>query len=756
MTILHIDIETFSEEDLNSAGVYRYAEHPSTSVNALGYRIDDGPVNLWIPFDDVPATVLGPLEERLRASGVRYYVTTGKQIPADLISWFDGSPLTPGYERRAHNAQFERVVLNGVAGQKLGFGKTNIAEWTCTAVKAAANGIPRALDDAAKALKTKRKDEGGRPSMLQLSKPRKPTKADPSTRWTFVNAPEKWVAMLAYNVDDVLAEYELDEALPDIPESEAKLYRLDQKINDRGWKVDLDAVHNILFVVERYKEQLAKEFWDLTKKYVLDEKSGEFIEQGLSPTQRERVSEWVRANGFPNLMDMTAEYLATVTNRADVPENVRRVLRIYSTYGAKSVSKLQAMLDAVCADGRLRGMFLFFGAATGRWSSLIVNLQNMMRPVIKDPMTAIEAFSSRDLDLIRFLYPDVDPMKVAGSCIRPCLVPDREHDLVFPDYSGIEDRVNAWFFDEEWVLKAYVESDAGGYHPYEKTVCRSFGLDLNSQTPKQWKDDPRRQWGKVQRLALGYEGGVSAFATMVDTYNINLEEMAVAVLPLLSEDALDHADWMAKNHPNSTVSGDVERACNGLKYAWRRDHPHIVQGWKDLKEAAERAVETPGVAYWLPNKKIAFRTEDYRGRRWLCMRLPSGRKIKYYDPKWTPPRESERWLNGVLTPVTIPGYMDYMGIDTYTRQWVRQQTYGGKLDENGDQGFSRDLLCNGMLNLDAAGYAIVGSEHDKAILEVPVASGSVEEIKTLMVAQPRYCAGLPLHTDGKRMKRYGK
>ena len=595
---LHIDIETYSEVDLKEAGVYRYAEHPSTELTCLGWAVDDGPVKQWDPSK-------GPL-------------------PEEFVKLFENAKV----EKRAHNAQFERVVLNGQAGSKLNLLATTIPEWTCTAVKAAASGIPRSLAEGAKALGTALKDDAGRIPMLQIAKPRKPTKADPSTRWTMQNAPEKWAAMLAYNMDDVKAERELDNALPDIDANEQRLYHLDQKINERGWKVDLEAVNNILFVVEEYKAALAKECEEITCDWI----SGE----GLKPTQREKLSDWVRANGYPDLVDMTAEYLKTLYSKSNIPENCKRLLTIYTTYNAKSVSKLQAMLRAVCSDGRLRGMFMFYGAATGRWSSLIVQLQNMMRPVIKDPDTAVSAFASRSLDLIRFLYPDVDPMKVAGSCIRACLVSEAGSDLVAPDFSGIEDRVNLWFFDEGSMLDVYRDYDAGsGRHPYSVTVCNAFGLDLQTFSD----EDPRRQWGKVMRLALGYEGGVSAFSTMVDTYGIKLEEMADAVLPLLPPEALDHARWMHEHHPNKDVSGDVETACNGLKYLYRQGQPKIVQGWKNLKEAAERAVEFPGVVHWLPNKKIAFSTMDYKGRRWLCMRLPSGRKIKYFDPKWTPPRE---------------------------------------------------------------------------------------------------------------------
>lgn len=737
MSVTHVDVETFSEEDLSSAGAYRYGEHESTELMCLGYAVDEGPVHLWIPFDDVPQVIVDAVQARHPTA----VLEPGRTIPAPLRTAWE-------YPKRAHNAAFERVITSRTAGKKLGLRPTDIKEWTCTAVKVAAMGLPRSLDDASKALGTHGKSEGGRIEMLQLSKPRKPTKADPSTRWTMQNAPDKWIAMLCYNIDDVLAERDLDNAVPDLEPREQELYWLDQKINEKGWAVDLEAVNNILFVVEQYKERLAAEFEELTRDWLTG--------MGLKPTQREKISDWVRAQGV-NLSDMQAETIKWAV-KTQIPENVKRLLTIYSTYNAKSVSKLSSMLDAVCSDGRLRGMFLFLGAGPGRWSSLIVQLQNMMRPVIKDPNTAIEAFASRDLDLIRFLYPDVDPMKVAGSCIRGCLVSKPGHDLVFPDYSGIEDRVNLWFFDEEKMLEVYRAYDEKrGRHPYSVTVCNAFGLDLATFSD----EDPRRQWGKVMRLALGYEGGVEAFATMVETYGIDLEEMAAIVTPLLPEDALDHAAWMWKNHPSKQPE-HIDRACNGLKYLYRQNHPGIKQGWKNLKEAAEKAVEFEGETFWLPNKKIAFRVETYKGRKWLAMRLPSGRKIRYFDPKWTPPRESERWINNELVPYTIEGYFDYLGIDTYTRQWMRLQTYGGKLDENADQGFSRDLLCNAMLSLDAAGYAIVGSEHDKAILEIPERAHpdgvdfKLLSIKHHMIKQPAYADGLPLATDGKRCKRYGK
>jgi DNA polymerase len=735
---LHLDYEVFSECDLPAAGVYRYAEHPSTEIISASFAFDDGPVHLWIPYDEVPAEITAGVKARFPD----VVLHTGAKVPAEIAAH-----ITAGGQVRAHNAQFERVVTNGVAGKKLGIPPISIEQTVCTAVKAAEMGLPRNLDGATQALGLPGKDDGGRIAMLQVTKPKRPTKADPATRYTMQNAPDKWISMFCYSIADTPAERGVDWALPDLDAREQRLYHLDQKINDRGWAVDLKAVHDILAVVEEYKAQLAAECVRLTTDWMTGE--------GLQPTQREKISDWVRANGFTGLPDMTAETIKHAVKRDDVPDNIKTVLKIYSTYNAKSVSKLQAMLNSVCADGRLHGMFMFYGAATGRWSSTIVQLQNILRPLIRDPNTAIAAFAERSLDAIRFLWPDVDPMKVAGSCVRGLLVGSEGHDLVFPDYSGIEDRVNLWFFDEQKMLEVYRAYDrGGGRHPYSVTVCDAFGLDLSKFSD----EDPRRQWGKVMRLALGYEGGVGAFTTMVETYGIDLEEMAKTVLPLLPDDALDHARWMHENHPASDISADVETACNGLKYLYRKNSPGVAQGWKLLKEAAEKAVEFEGQAFFIPNKKIGFKVEEYRGRKWLCMRLPSGRKIRYYDPKWTPPRESERWINNELVPYTIPGFFDYMGTDTYTRQWLRQQTYGGKLDENADQGFSRDILCNALLSLDEAGYAIVGSEHDKAIVEVPSISRltAVQDIRRLMLKQPDYCAGLPLACDGKAVKRYGK
>ena len=740
---LHLDYETFSECDLKDCGAYVYAEHPSTEIMCASYAFGDGKVYQWIPYNNVPKAIV----ERVKAQRPDVVIHLGKQMPSGIYQWIkDGKPV------RAHNAQFERVITNGTPGKKLGLPKISIEQTVCTACKAASAGLPRDLSGASKALGTAPKDDGGRIAMLQLSKPKKPTKADPSTRWTFENAEDKWVEMLVYNIDDTPAERGIDNALPDLTEKEQKVYELDQRINDRGWRVDRKAVEDILTVCDKYKEVLAEEFNDLTYDWLTGE--------GLKPTQREKISDWVRANGFPALQDMTAGTLLEVL-KLDLPEMIKRVLAIYSIYGAKAISKFQTMLNFECSDGKMRGMFVYHGAATGRWSSKGVQFQNLARPLIEDPERAVELFAQRDIGVIREAYPNVDPIKVAASCVRSCLIASEGHDLMFIDYANIESRVNPWFFGQEHSLEVFRKQDAKtGPDSYKVTYAETFNVPVDTVTKDQ------RQLGKVIQLFGGYEGGVGAFVQMADTYGVDLEELVEACRGKLPKDALDSANWMWNKYgKNGDLPYEQYITCDALKYLFRKKNPKIVEGWKHLKKAAEMAVEFEGKTYSIPSGKIHFRVTEYKGRKWLNMRLPSGRSIKYFNPSWIPVKtivekvpemqEDGKWIT-VERERVVPGEMRYWGVDTDTRQWMQLSTYGGKLDENADQGYSRDILVDSLLELDAAGFPICGTVHDEVIMDVPELFLSFDHATRIMTTERPHTVGLPLATEGHQQKRFRK
>lgn len=556
-----LDVETFSECDLKSAGLYRYAQHPSTELTVLTYVFDDGIPHVWVPYElfDIPPIVeagIRALDTFVRGSTL----TVSTEVPADLRAHIESGGVVYAY-----NYQFERTILNGVAGQRLGFPKLSISQGRCTAAKAAAHGLPRSLEYASAAVGTRPKKTSGRQVMLQMAKPRTGKEA----RYTPDNAPDKYLRLVEYNIDDVLAERDLDNRLPDLSPREQAVWELDQKINDRGVRLDLKAIADAQFLIAAYKRELKTLCHTLT---------------GFSPTQTAEIANWVRGNGYPQLVDLQKASVEAALEDPECPEAVRRVLRLRATYAMAAVAKYTAMERSVGDDGRLRGMLLYHGAATGRWASLLVQLQNMFRSVIKDVPVAIEAFATRDLQWIKDLYP-TDPMRVFASAVRGMIVPDPGKDLMALDFSAIEARVLAWLAGQRDILAVFATHGK----VYEYTAGQIYRTSIDKVTPEQ------RFIGKVAVLALGYQGGQAAFAKMAKNFGVDIP---------------------------------AERA-DQIKRDWREANRFIVDFWYDIETAAKAAVQNPGQAFGVPSKRILFKTHD----RWLVMRLPSGRKLYYLDPE---------------------------------------------------------------------------------------------------------------------------
>ena len=489
--------------------------------------------------------------------------------------------------------------------------------------------------------------------------------------------------MYLYCMDDVRAERGIDEDMPDLLEYEQRVFEMDQRINEHGVKVDQEAIANVQALIEEYKAFLHSRCMEWT--------------DGISPNRTGALGDWVRENGYPKLENLQAATIKEALVDEECPKMVRRVLQLRQIYTMKAVTKYTAIQNAVTEDGRLHGMFLYHGAGTGHWSSMIVQLQNLFRPVIPDPEFAIEQFVERNLDWIRTLYKE-DPMKVFASCVRGVLVSDIKADLIAMDYAAIEARVLAWLAGQADILEVF----EGHGKVYEYTAARIFHLPDDEASLRAMKNThpDERFVGKVAVLALGYQGGKAAFAKMAKNYGVDIEE------------------------------NRAER----IKTDWRRANRKIVKLWYEMEECARRAVLNPGVTISLKNKKIKFVVED----RWLLMRLPSGRRLAYYKPEAKQDK------------------LTYKGIDTYTRRWTRYDTYGGKLTENAVQAISRDLLVHGMFGLEDAGYDIIGTVHDEVILEVPEGFGSEQEVADILCDLPKWAKGLPVKAEGFRGKRYRK
>lgn len=672
----HVDVETFSyAQPLNKLGTYRYAEDPSTEILCLMFAFGDEPVNAWIPID-IPRDLRLQFSRWLQQTQPGALLHVGTRCPK-RIRWH----ADRGGQFWAHNAMFERTILNGPAGRKIHFPRTKANQWHCTMVQAKENGLPADLGKCGKALDCKhQKNEDGRGDMLRLSKPRKPSKNNPHDRWLPEFAPDKFFNLFVYCVDDVQAERDIHNDCKPITKNERKVYLLDQKINDRGWMVDQDALEDVQYLVRTYKKRIVKKMISIC---------------GLKPTQYDKLADWIRQQGvdIPNLQ---AQTVADNLKRKDIPQEVRWVLRMMSLHNMKAPTKYTAMQTAVCADGRLHGMFNFYGASTGRWSSRIVQLQNLFRPVIDDPEFAIELFSQREIDVIKMWF-EKNPMKVFASCVRGMLIPAPGRDLLFCDFASIEARIVAWMADAVEKLKIFATHGL----VYEYTASKIWGYPLDLDSLKRFKREhpDLRFLGKISELAFGYQGGQAAGVKMAKDFGADL---------------------------------DAERA-DEVKWQWREANPEIVQMWENINEAAMLAVLKPGTTQQA--HRIAFRVVgDY-----LYMRLPSGRKLAYYKP-FIQHEELRYW-----------------GIDTYTRQWQICKTYGGKLLQNAAEGIARDLLVAGMFNLyRTRRYPILGTVHDEVITEPKEGVGSVAEVEELMTRPLAWAKGLPVKAVGERAKRYKK
>ena len=534
MRVLHLDLETYSSSPLPKCGVYRYCDSSDFEILLLSYAFDDGPV---ITID----------------------LACGETLPDEFLKALED----PTILKIAHNAVFERVCFSKYLGHWL-----DPAQWRCTMVMAWYSTLPGRLADAAVALNvTEKKMEEGKDLIRYFSVPCKPTKTNGGrTRNLPQHAPEKWATYKKYNAQDVETERAVYHALlkHPLPEHEWELYALDQRINDRGVRIDRLLVKQAMAVDLAFSRQAFKRAQELT---------------GLeNPGSVSQLKAWLAD------MDMPMESLSkriVQEKAAEADGIVKELLELRLELSKTSIKKYEAMARTVCRDGRVHGMLQFGGASrTFRWAGRLVQLQNVPQNHLPDLRLARDIVKRSDEEQLEMLFGSVP--NTLAELIRTAFIPKDGCRFIVADFSAIEARVLAWLAGEEWVLEEF----RGAGKIYEATASRMFHVPQETIV-KGHPNYEYRQKGKQAVLSCGYGGGVGALKAMG------------AKMP--------------------------EEEMQPLVDAWRAANPHIVRFWNALGNAVSEVIEKHNSVR--VGKVVVYRKEGHLlirlpGGRDLCYLSP--------------------------------------------------------------------------------------------------------------------------------------
>lgn len=695
--ILYLDTETYNEHPI-SKGVYAYAE--TVEIMLFQYA-----------FNDSPVCVVD--------------LANGAKLPQEVINLL----LNPEVILFAQNSMFDRTVL--IRGN-LFKDRPDIINaiskperWRDSMVIAYAHSLKGGLGDLCEIFKLdndQAKDKEGKALVQLFCKPR--PKTSKIRRATSKTHPDEWEKFKHYAKQDIVSMREVVKRMPNwnMLENgfELSLWHLDQRINDRGVCIDVDLAEKAVECIDIEQRRLADETNNMT--------DGEV----QTATQRDAMLRHIAGAYGITLNDLTASTIERRLNDPDLPDGLKELLAVRQQASTTSTSKYKALLNRVNSDGRLRGTLQFMGAPrTGRWAGRGFQPQNLTRPTLPQWQIdlGIEAIKSGTADLLTD-----NIMKLTSNTLRGCICAPEGKKLVVSDLSNIEGRVLAWLAGESWKIKAFQDYDNGtGHDLYKLSYSKSFGVNPNYVTKEQ------RQIGKVQELALGYEGGVGAFITFSTAYGIDLDAMADIAIKNVDLRILDEAksayEWALRNKRTYGLSDKAYIVCDAFKRSWRKAHPNIVELWKKL-DSGVRYVITGDAKTLRINENLVI---DKVGA-WLRIRLPSGRYLCYPGAR-----------------IDENGKISYMGLNTYSRKWERINTYGGKIAENITQAVARDVMAWSMPCIDEIGFNIVLTVHDEIITEAPdIPEYSHEYLSQILSTPPEWAEGLPLAAAGFESYRYKK
>lgn len=733
-----IDWESQSACELRTAGTERYWEDRTTSHMCLAIAWPDS-LELWKAGDPPPARLCEHVEN------------DGRVISA--------------------NSMFEFCGWQAMRRRDPRWPYLDLTQTECILSRARAMGLPGSVEKLCAAVRLgDNKDKDGSAALRKLMKPRR---YDPLEFHTPETAPEAFEKMYAYALQDGKVERDLHLMLPPLSADEREVWLLDQRVNLRGVMLDGANVRRALDVLEAEK---------------IDLRARGHAVAGMSPTQRDKLLEWIRAQGV-ELETLTKGDVAKALANPELDENVKTILQLRQQISKGSTAKFERMLSAECEDGTAKGQYVYHGAGPGRFAGKNIQLQNLPRQTksfkAADAERAIDFLKYPSAArCIKFEYGNI--MEALSLSLRGFLKARPGRRFVASDYSNIEGRVLAWLAGEEWKLEAFRQFDAGaGPDLYKLAYSRSFGVPVDQVDD----DGLERQTGKCQELGLGFAGGVGALLKMCATYFVDPAKIAAAVRAITSDE-----DWEAvrKRCPKPGTKlrcGLDEDVWIGLRIVvdnWRGSHPATLAYWSAVEDAAAEAVAYPGTvaSAGLVKYRVAG---DF-----LQCRLPSGRIISYAYPEfkrypsldWESKRDELKYrianyagvdsdpdrleLNDLRDRLEVHCRKENIKWQSQLTAWSESLDAKGKklwqcrqltrtiLVENTVQGTAACCQRSGMRNVEAAGYPIVMHAHDEIVSDTPDGHGSLADFSARMCAVGAWAEGLPIVATGYEALRYRK
>lgn len=651
MDHLSIDLETFSSVPIAKAGAQKYIASPDFEILLFAYSLNGAP-------------------------SVCCDIAQGEL----LSDWVLDALCDPQCLKHAYNAAFEWGCLSKFMGRQL-----PPEQWRCTMFHGLYAGYPAGLDAAGRALglpEDKRKLSTGKALIRYFCVPCTPTKSNGGRRRNLPNHdPARWELFKEYNAQDVTTEMEIERRLSliTVPDWLQRQWETDLLINARGVAVDMEMVNGALEIGATVREWLTQEAVRIS---------------GLSnPNSVQQLSAWLEQETGEEVTDLRKDTVAKMIARApDIPE-VQRMLEIRQELGKTSTKKYDAIEQAVCPDGRVRGLLQFYGAnRTGRWAGRLVQVQNLPRTYTQPLELARNLVKQRKLDNLRLIYGSVPD--TLSQLIRTAFVASDGNVLIDADFSAIEARVISWLAGEQWRLEVFKTHGK----IYEASASQMFGVPIE-RIKKGNPEYALRQKGKVAELALGYQGGAGAL--------INMGALDMGI-------------------PEDDLPDIVQR--------WRDTNKRICDLWYKMNSAAVEAIST-GCSVGVGRLLVSCEYDAAHEVEYLTVLLPSGRKLYYNSPqigenKWGGPSIS------------------YMGMDQTTKKWKRIETYGGKLVENCVQAVARDCLAQAIENLEKEGLPVVFHIHDEVVIDCRADTATLDDVVDIMSRPIPWAPGLPLNADG--------